>query len=68
MFRHPGSWSYGEGRLIRTDTPVKFDPSVWNVHANHFVKIGPTGYDARYVALSRDLKGNGLRLIRKHID
>ena len=35
------------------------------VQANHFVKLGLTGYDTCYAALARDLKGNWLTFDRK---
>ena len=35
------------------------------VQANHFVKLGLTGYDACYAALARDLKGNWLTFDKK---
>ena len=35
------------------------------VQANHFVKLGLTGYDACYAALAQDLKGNWLTFDRK---
>ena len=35
------------------------------IQANHFVKLGLTGYDACYAALARDLKGNWLTFDKK---
>ncbi len=35
------------------------------VQANHFVKLGLSGYDACYAALARDLKGNWLTFDKK---
>jgi len=35
------------------------------VQANHFVKLGLTGYDACYAALALDLKGNWLTFDKK---
>ncbi len=35
------------------------------VQANHFVKLGLTGYDACYAALARDLKGKWITFDKK---